>query len=109
MEIYEGKKFRFFLENLSGKDYKFLRGIEGVYGYFTGKKECLYVGRSSNLARRLDEHGRSSGIENMMPEAELVEVVVCSNSRELERKCINEFFPRYNNCGLTNREGLKNI
>jgi hypothetical protein len=67
-------------------------GISGVYIFRTPNGEVLYVGEARCLRRRLVRHERM----HQLPADVVLEIVPCSNHKEVERLLIGELAPSLN-------------
>ena len=77
---------------------------EGIYLFMNQFFEPIYIGRSYDLAGRLDNHRVM--LEPQMPDAIFLLVKTTSNSYEVEDTLIKYHNPKYNGQGLTTRGGF---
>ena len=92
------------LYGLSHAGQQKLLAKSGVY-IFRKNMEVQYVGCSSNLSNRLNQHLMPSGISNMF-EWNNISVVFCDNYFEVEKFYINELKPKHNG-GITTNLKIK--
>ena len=78
-----------------------ISGQEGIY-LIMGRdpKAPLYIGRSMNVLRRIDEHENIGGIIDKInasgDKVTEIRVMLCEGSEAIERSFIKSFQPKYN-------------